>query len=412
MLRGRPLPGSRPLHALDEPLGLGLPGAAPARGAAAARSSVRASWPSPRSPSPSSRSPSTWSATCPGWSRATAQGAAGPHTKAIWSYHAGLRATHPYFSKWYTWPWLYRPTWYYFNQNAEESIVRGIVAIGNPALWWVSMPVDVLGLVTGARGRDPRRLFSGLGYFFLYLPWGISPRTLNYSHYLFEAIPYACLSLGTLLDRELGRRRTAADPGPLLPRPRRRLVLLLPALPARPAHPHLLVLLRHQGLAALDLVPDLGLRGIRPSPLGRIPNGPIRSPHHREGVRAPCYTRTRTRCLCSPTKSPASSRKSSHGSSIRCGWPCSRRPSPTPSRSRSSGSSRSWPPSTRASAPRATTSCSTRRRWRLSPSSAAPPSRSWARRRTTASACTGFPRVTSSAPSWKPSWTSPAATAA
>jgi len=29
---------------------------------------------------------------------------------------------------------------------------------------------------------------------------GPLPRTLNYSHYLFEAIPYACLSLGTLLD--------------------------------------------------------------------------------------------------------------------------------------------------------------------------------------------------------------------
>ena len=31
-------------------------------------------------------------------------------------------------------------------------------------------------------------------------PWGVSPRQLNYSHYLFEAIPYACLSLGTILD--------------------------------------------------------------------------------------------------------------------------------------------------------------------------------------------------------------------
>jgi dolichyl-phosphate-mannose--protein O-mannosyl transferase len=123
-----------------------------------------------------------------------------PHTKAIWSYHAGLRATHPYFSKWYTWPWLVRPTWYYFDQNAQESVVRGIVAIGNPALWWVSVPISVWAVYTGARSRDPRRLFSGLGYFFLYLPWGISPRTLNYSHYLFEAIPYACLSLGTLLD--------------------------------------------------------------------------------------------------------------------------------------------------------------------------------------------------------------------
>ena len=122
-----------------------------------------------------------------------------PLQKAIWRYHADLRATHPYFSKWYTWPFLYRPTWYYFKQTGET--IRGIVAIGNPALWWASVPVTLWALVTGARDKDPRRLFSGLGFCALYLPWGISPRTLNYSHYLFEAIPYACLSLGELLDR-------------------------------------------------------------------------------------------------------------------------------------------------------------------------------------------------------------------
>jgi dolichyl-phosphate-mannose--protein O-mannosyl transferase len=122
-----------------------------------------------------------------------------PLQKAIWRYHADLRATHPYFSQWYTWPLLYRPTWYYFKQTGDT--IRGIVALGNPALWWASVPVTVWALVTGAKEKNPRRLFSGLGFCALYLPWGISPRTLNYSHYLFEAIPYACLSLGELLDR-------------------------------------------------------------------------------------------------------------------------------------------------------------------------------------------------------------------
>ena len=126
--------------------------------------------------------------------------------KAIWRYHADLRAEHPYFSSWYTWPWLYRPTWYHFKQ-ADETI-RGIVAIGNPALWWVSVPISVWAVVSGVRARCPRRIFSGLGFFCLYLPWGISPRTLNYSHYLFEAIPYACLSLAFLLDRAWDGRLT------------------------------------------------------------------------------------------------------------------------------------------------------------------------------------------------------------
>ena len=56
----------------------------------------------------------------------------------IWSYHANLNATHPYFSRWWTWPWLYRPTWYFFKY--EGAWTRGILALGNPALWWAASP--------------------------------------------------------------------------------------------------------------------------------------------------------------------------------------------------------------------------------------------------------------------------------
>jgi dolichyl-phosphate-mannose-protein mannosyltransferase len=167
--------------------------------------------------------------------------------REIYRYHKNLNATHPYFSAWWTWPWLYRPTWYHFTSVAGWT--NGIIAIGNPALWWASVPVSLGTLCQGVRARDVRvglfgaattllgiasllgggageafgvvfiiagialvvasrpvvrdqaALFTGAGFFALYLPWAISPRTLNYSHYLFEAIPYACLALGYLLDR-------------------------------------------------------------------------------------------------------------------------------------------------------------------------------------------------------------------
>jgi dolichyl-phosphate-mannose--protein O-mannosyl transferase len=127
----------------------------------------------------------------------------------IWSYHANLQATHSYFSPWWTWPFLYRPTWYFWHM--DQGVVRGVVAIGNPAIWWAALPVSAWALASGVRSRDSRMVFTGAGFFLLYLPWGLSPRTLNFSHYLFEAIPYACLSLGTLLDRHWeGRARLAA----------------------------------------------------------------------------------------------------------------------------------------------------------------------------------------------------------
>jgi dolichyl-phosphate-mannose--protein O-mannosyl transferase len=117
----------------------------------------------------------------------------------IWGYHANLTATHHYFSPWWTWPWLWRPTWYFWWSG--DGWVRGIVALGNPAVWWASVPAAAWAVGTGAWKRDPRRVFAGAGFFLLYLPWGLSPRTLNFSHYLFEAIPYACLALAILLDR-------------------------------------------------------------------------------------------------------------------------------------------------------------------------------------------------------------------
>jgi dolichyl-phosphate-mannose--protein O-mannosyl transferase len=128
----------------------------------------------------------------------------------IWRYHADLSATHNYFSAWWKWPLLWRPTWYFWW--SDDGWVRGVVALGNPAVWWASVPVSLWAVVAGVRWRDPRRLLAGAGFFLLYLPWGLSPRTLNFSHYLFEAIPYACLALAILLDRAWDGRN------PLLPR--------------------------------------------------------------------------------------------------------------------------------------------------------------------------------------------------
>jgi dolichyl-phosphate-mannose-protein mannosyltransferase len=133
---------------------------------------------------------------------------------AIWSYHSQLSATHHYFSPWWTWPWLYRPTWYFWWSGPET--VRGIVALGNPAIWWASVPAVLWALATGWRDRDPRRLFAGTGFCLLYLPWSLSPRTLNFSHYLFEALPYSCLALGMLLDRTWDGRQAPIARGYLV----------------------------------------------------------------------------------------------------------------------------------------------------------------------------------------------------
>ncbi len=53
--------------------------------------------------------------------------------KQIFNYHHNLKATHPYGSVWYTWPFMIRPVAYYFNAGSGWS---AIVAMGNPIIWW------------------------------------------------------------------------------------------------------------------------------------------------------------------------------------------------------------------------------------------------------------------------------------
>jgi dolichyl-phosphate-mannose--protein O-mannosyl transferase/Gpi18-like mannosyltransferase len=124
--------------------------------------------------------------------------------EGIYSYHKNLRDPHPYYSEWYTWPFLTRPTWYYFR-DFKNGTMGGIIALGNPAIWWPSVFATIYVLYRAIKEKQSALLYIGLGFVVLYLPWAVSPRIKNFSHYLFEAIPYACLCLtyivGVLWDK-------------------------------------------------------------------------------------------------------------------------------------------------------------------------------------------------------------------
>lgn len=119
--------------------------------------------------------------------------------KNIYNYHKNLRDPHPYYSEWYTWPFLIRPTWYYFR-DFKDGTMAGIIALGNPAIWWSSLFVTGFSIFKALKEKKAHLLYIGLGFIILYLPWAVSPRIKNYNHYLFEAIPYACLSITYLLN--------------------------------------------------------------------------------------------------------------------------------------------------------------------------------------------------------------------
>ena len=53
----------------------------------------------------------------------------------IFRYHTHLTEGHTYGSPWWSWPFMTRPIWYFFER--KEGLVRGILCIGNPAIFWV-----------------------------------------------------------------------------------------------------------------------------------------------------------------------------------------------------------------------------------------------------------------------------------
>lgn len=114
--------------------------------------------------------------------------------KTMYNYHSDLDATHPYGSKWYQWPIMYRPIWYY-SSVVSDTVREGISAFGNPLVWWAGIPAFVFMLVLIAVKRDRKAAFLSIGYLSQYAPWFIVTRVVFIYHY-FPSVPFITMMLG------------------------------------------------------------------------------------------------------------------------------------------------------------------------------------------------------------------------
>lgn len=114
----------------------------------------------------------------------------------MWRYHMDLHVNHPYESPWWSWPLMLRPTWYAFD--SKDGNIAGIWAIGNAFIWWATVPALFSAWYLAIRDKKSSLgavALLGLG---MWVCWGIKPRPLIFMHYLFEAIPFACMALAYL----------------------------------------------------------------------------------------------------------------------------------------------------------------------------------------------------------------------
>jgi dolichyl-phosphate-mannose-protein mannosyltransferase len=119
--------------------------------------------------------------------------------KQMWWYHTGLRATHPYSSSWWSWPFMARPIYLYTSEEISGAVAR-IYAMGNPLVFWAGLVSLVLCAVYAVWENNKKLGLIIFSYLIFFVPWAASPRIMFLYHYL-PSIPFMCIAIGYVLRR-------------------------------------------------------------------------------------------------------------------------------------------------------------------------------------------------------------------
>ncbi len=126
---------------------------------------------------------------------------------SAFSYHAHLTATHPYGSPWFSWPFLYHPVLYYYegsglgiDPGTGHILVAGMENLGNPWIWWSSLPCVLLMPYYALRHRSYPAAFIFIGFITQYLPWAPITRVL-FLYHMFGGLIFMILALAFVLAR-------------------------------------------------------------------------------------------------------------------------------------------------------------------------------------------------------------------
>lgn len=126
----------------------------------------------------------------------------------MFGYHYDLKATHPYGSKWWQWPLIGRPISYYYHdwrvgaatQDPNACCVAEIIALPNPAVWWLGLVSVPMIAWFAFRERNKGYALLVTAYLLQWLPWMTSPR-VAFEYHFFPNLAIICLADTVLLQR-------------------------------------------------------------------------------------------------------------------------------------------------------------------------------------------------------------------
>lgn len=120
------------------------------------------------------------------------------------TYHYTLRAPHPYYSPWFSWPILYRPVAYYYASQhlgldpSGQQLVAEIFNLGNPIIWWAGVAAMVPVMLLAVIRRSYPAAFIAVAFFAAWLPFSRVPRGLFLYHML-GGLPFMFLAVALVL---------------------------------------------------------------------------------------------------------------------------------------------------------------------------------------------------------------------
>lgn len=107
--------------------------------------------------------------------------------KYMFSYHSELSATHPYSSKWYSWPFVYRPLLAYYKDFGASS--SSLTIMGSPLLYWGGVIAFAFCIYTLVKNRSKKLAFIFAALLSQFLPWIFVSRC-TFIYHFFASVPF------------------------------------------------------------------------------------------------------------------------------------------------------------------------------------------------------------------------------
>jgi dolichyl-phosphate-mannose--protein O-mannosyl transferase len=136
------------------------------------------------------------------------------YQREIWGYDTGLtraKYPHPYLSRPWGWLLLARPVAYYYQSPpgcGTSSCSQEVLGVGNPALWWATIPAMFAIAWAWIAKRDWRAAAILVVFGFGYLPWfheDMKHRVM-FLFYMLPNVPFMALGVTMVIGMVIGRR--------------------------------------------------------------------------------------------------------------------------------------------------------------------------------------------------------------